>query len=155
MAIDQTRERLVEELTEPLLQLGFDLEAVEITPAGRRRVLRVAVDRDGGITLDDVATATKEVSRVIDDSDVMGEQPYTLEVTSPGVDRPLTLPRHWRRNQGRLVKVSLRGGDSVTGRIVDSDETVAQLDVDGAARTVAIDDVANARIQVEFNRKED
>ena len=61
-------------------------------------MLRVAVDKDGGVTLDDVADATREVNRVLDGSDVMGEQPYTLEVTSRGVDRPLTLPRHWRRN---------------------------------------------------------
>ena len=90
--------------------MGLDLEAVELTPAGRRRVLRVAVDKDGGVTLDDVAEATKEVSRLLDASDVMGEQPYTLEVTSPGIDRPLTLPRHWRRNAGRLVKVTTHDG---------------------------------------------
>ena len=82
MAIDQTRERLVEELTKPLLGMGLDLEVVELTPAGRRRVLRVAVDKDGGVTMDDVAEATKEISRVLDASDVMGEHPYTLEVTS-------------------------------------------------------------------------
>ena len=92
MASDQTRARLVEELTPHLLEHGLDLEAVEVTPAGRRRVLRVAVDKDGGVTLDDVADATREVSRVLDATDTMGEQPYTLEVTSPGVDRPLTLP---------------------------------------------------------------
>ena len=77
-----------------------------ITPAGKRRILRIAVDKDGGVTLDEVAEATREVNRVLDESDVMGEQPYTLEVTSRGVDRPLTLPRHWRRNADRLVKVT-------------------------------------------------
>ena len=89
-----------------------------MTPAGKRRVLRVAVDKDGGVTLDDVAAATREVSRVLDESDVMGEQPYTLEVTSRGVDRPLTLPRHWRRNLDRLVKVTLDDGATLEGRIV-------------------------------------
>ena len=74
MAVDQTRERLVAELTGPLLAMGLDLEAVEITPAGRRRVLRVAVDTDGGVTLDDVAAATQEISRVLDTADLMGEQ---------------------------------------------------------------------------------
>ena len=153
-AIDRTRERLVEELTDPLLELGLDLEAVELTPAGRRRVLRIAVDKDGGVTLDDVAAATKEISRVVDAGDAMGEHPYTLEVTSPGVDRPLTLPRHWRRNEGRLVKVALQDGSTVTGRIGASDDRGVELDVDGTGRTVAYDDVASARIQVEFNRKE-
>ena len=104
--------------TDPLRALDLDVEAVELTPAGKRRVLRVAVDGDDGVTLDDVADATREVSEVLDASDVMGEQPYTLEVTSRGVDRPLTLPRHWRRNADRLVKVDPdRRVEVVTGRI--------------------------------------
>ena len=129
---DAIRDRIEAELADPLRALGLDVEAVEITPAGKRRVLRVAVDKDGGVTLDDVADATREVSRVLDDSDVMGEQPYTLEVTSRGVDRPLTLPRHWRRNADRLVKVDARrrrrrspAGSST------SDDDAAALDVDG------------------------
>ena len=152
MAIDQTRERLVEELTPHLLQMGLDLEVVELTPAGRRRVLRVAVDKDGGVTMDDVAEATKEISRVLDASDVMGEHPYTLEVTSPGTDRPLTLPRHWRRNVGRLVKVTTGEGGTFTGRILDQDEETATLDVDGASRSVPLAEVAKAHVQIEFNR---
>ncbi len=108
---DATRDRIEAELADPLRALGLDIEAVEITPAGKRRILRIAVDKDGGVTLDDVAEATREVNRVLDESDVMGEQPYTLEVTSRGVDRPLTLPRHWRRNAGRLVKVTFADGD--------------------------------------------
>ncbi len=152
MAIDRTRERLVEELTQPLLAMGLDLEAVEVTPAGRRRVLRVAVDKDGGVTMDDVADSTKEISRLLDASDVMGEHAYTLEVTSPGVDRPLTLPRHWRRNLGRLVKVVTRDGTAVTGRVVAQDDASTSLDVNGATRVVALADVAKAHVQVEFNR---
>jgi len=105
------------------------------------------------VTLDDVADATREVSRVLDDSDVMGELPYTLEVTSRGVDRPLTLPRHWRRNEDRLVKATLADGSEVTGRVVGSDETAATLDVDGERREVAYADVAKALVQIEFNRK--
>ena len=89
-----TRDRLAEELTGPIDALGLDLEAVDLTSAGKRRVLRVAIDKDGGVTMDDIADATREVSRVLDDTSVMGEQAYTLEVSSPGVDRPLTLPRH-------------------------------------------------------------
>jgi ribosome maturation factor RimP len=152
VASDQTRERLVEELTPHLLVLGLDLEAVEVTPAGRRRVLRVAVDKDGGVTLDDVADATREVSRVLDASDTMGEQPYTLEVTSPGVDRPLTLPRHWRRNAGRLVKVSTGDGATVVGRITSADEDAAVLEGEGGTRTLPYADVVKAHVQVELNR---
>ena len=152
---DATRDRIEAELVDPLKEMGLDVEAVEVTPAGKRRVLRVAVDKDGGVTLDDVADATREVSRVLDDSDVMGEMPYTLEVTSRGVDRPLTLPRHWRRNQDRLVKATLTDGAEVTGRILDSDESAATLDVDGDRREVAYADVAKALVQIEFNRKSD
>ena len=153
MAADQTRKRLVEELTEPLLALGLDLEGLELTPAGRRRVLRVAVDKDGGVTLDDVAEATKEVSRLLDDSDVMGEQPYVLEVSSPGTDRPLTHARHWRRNLGRLVAVTTTDGSSRTGRIVESGEDAVGLDVDGHRLELPLAQVATARVQVELNRK--
>jgi len=150
---DAIRDRIEAELLDPLSALGVDVEAVEITPAGKRRILRVAVDKDGGVTLDDVADATREVSRVLDDSDVMGEQPYTLEVTSRGVDRPLTLPRHWRRNADRLVKVTFDDGSAVTGRITASDDVAATVDVDGAAHEVAYARVAKALVQIEFNRK--
>ena len=104
-------DRLAGLLAGPIEALGLDLEAVDLSRAGKRSVLRVAVDKDGGVDLDDIAAATGEVSRVLDDSDVMGQSPYTLEVSSPGVDRPLTLPRHWRRNAGRLVKAALVDGE--------------------------------------------
>ena len=151
---DRTREQLLEGLTVPLQEAGYDLEAVEVTPAGRRRLLRVAVDKDGGVTMDEIAEATRTVSRLLDESDVMGEQPYTLEVTSPGVDRPLTLPRHWRRNRGRLVVAHLSDGSTVTGRVTDSSEETVDLVTDDGTRTVALADVVKARVQVEFNRKD-
>jgi len=152
---DATRDQIEAELDDPLRALGLDIEAVEITPAGKRRILRVAVDKDGGVTLDEVAEATREVNRVLDGSDVMGEQPYTLEVTSRGVDRPLTLPRHWRRNAGRLVKVTFVDGRAATGRILDSDEEQVTLEVSGARREVAYAEVKKALVQVEFNRPKD
>jgi ribosome maturation factor RimP len=85
---------------------------------------------------------------------VMGEHPYTLEVTSPGTDRPLTLPRHWRRNRGRLVKVSCTDGRTLTGRITDTGEDHAVLDVDGTPQELPLAQVAKAKVQIEFNRKE-
>ncbi len=149
-----TTDRIEAELIDPLKVLDLDVEAVELTPAGKRRVLRVAVDKDGGVTLDDVADATREISRVLDDeSDVMGELPYTLEVTSRGVDRPLTLPRHWRRNTDRLVRLTRVDGTEVTGRITSAGDAAALLDVDGESHEVAYDDVAKALVQIEFNRK--
>jgi ribosome maturation factor RimP len=151
-AQDAVRDQIEQELATPLSALGLDVEAVELTPAGNRRILRIAIDGDGGVTLDDVADATRTVSQVLDLSDVMGEQPYTLEVTSRGVDRPLTLPRHWRRNVDRLVKVSTAEGETVTGRILDAGEDAATLDVEGTQRELAYSDVAKALVQVEFNR---
>jgi ribosome maturation factor RimP len=140
-------------LTGPLGELGLDLEGVDLSTAGKRRVLRIAIDKDGGVSLDDVADATRTVSRALDDADVMGERPYTLEVSSPGVDRPLTLPRHWRRNRDRLVKVSLADGSTVTGRVGDSDDDGVTLDVDGDARRIGYRDVRRAKVQVEFGSR--
>ena len=135
--------------------LGLDLEAVELSKAGKRRVLRIAVDTDGGVGIDSITEATRELSKALDASDVMGAQPYTLEVTSRGVDRPLTLPRHWRRNEDRLVKATLTDGSSLTGRIRSSTEESVTLDVSGTQREVAYADVAKALVQIEFNRKTD
>jgi ribosome maturation factor RimP len=145
--------RIADALRDQLSALGLDLEAVELTPAGKRRVLRVAVDQDGGVSLDDIADATRAVSGVLDDTDLMGETAYTLEVTSRGVDRPLTEPRHWRRNRDRLVKVSLLDGTQLTGRVTDSDDAGVTLDVAGSPRRLGYDDVGKALVQIEFNRK--
>jgi len=144
--------RISDALRDPLSGLGLDLEAVELTPAGKKRVLRVAVDKDGGVTLDDIAEATRAVSAELDDEDLMGEQAYTLEVTSRGVDRPLTEPRHWRRNHERLVRVNLRDGSQVTGRVGKTDDSGVTLDVSGARRRLEYGDVAKALVQIEFNR---
>jgi len=152
---DQDRAAVEAALAEPLRNVGLDVEAVEITPAGKRRILRVAVDKDGGVTLDGIAEATKVVSRVLDDAGVMGEHPYTLEVTSPGIDRPLTLPRHWRRNVGRLVRATFDDGTTVVGRIVGTGDETCVLSVDGTERTVELAQITKAKVEIEFNRKED
>lgn len=133
--------------------LGFDLEAVELTPAGKHRVLRVAMDQDGGVTIDDITAATRAISAELDASDVMGTQPYTLEVTSRGVDRPLTLPRHWRRNADRLVSAQLTDGSTVDGRIGDSDDDGVTITTAQGAQTLAYADVSKALVQIELNRK--
>lgn len=146
-------DRIAGVLTSPLEALGLDLEAVDLSKAGKRSVLRVAVDKDGGVDMDDIAEATKAVSAVLDDSPLMGTNAFTLEVSSPGVDRPLTLPRHWRRNQTRLVKVEVADGEPVTGRIVASDESGATLDVEGTEQVIAYDAVTRAKIQIEFKRE--
>ncbi|WP_396451631.1 ribosome maturation factor RimP [Actinomadura sp.] len=108
---------------------GFDLEEVDVRPAGRRRLVKVVVDGDGGVALDDIARISETVSRLLDESDVMGTSPYVLEVTSPGVDRPLTEPRHWRRAVGRLVVAPLTEGGQVEGRVVAADDEAVEIDV--------------------------
>jgi ribosome maturation factor RimP len=154
VSTSDTRDRLAEELSAPVGALGLDLEAVDLSSAGKRRVLRVAVDKDGGVTMDDIAEATRAVSTALDSQGLMGERAYTLEVSSPGTDRPLTQPRHWRRNAGRLVKVDLHEGEPVTGRITSSDDDAAVLDVEGTEQRVPFDQVSKAKIQVEFKKEQ-
>jgi ribosome maturation factor RimP len=143
-------------LTPVLAQYGLELEAVEIIPAGKRRLVRIVVDGDGphgtGPLLDEIAEASKAASAALDNADVTGMASYTLEVTSRGVSRPLELPRHWRRNTGRLVAVRLSEGDTITGRIVSNSEDGVRLNVDGETREISFVDVDRALVQVELNR---
>lgn len=146
--------RLLQLLEPAVTATGFDLEDVTVSPAGKRRVVRVVVDRDGGVDLDEVADVARAVSDLLDDNPDLVDGAYTLEVTSPGVDRPLTQPRHWRRNEGRLVKVTL-ADETVTGRITGSTETDVTLDVDGTPRTLLQAEVSKAVVQVEFKKGDD
>jgi ribosome maturation factor RimP len=84
----------------------------------------------------------------------MGRSPYVLEVTSPGVDRPLTQPRHWRRSTGRLVKIHTADGHEQTGRVVEAGEAEVELDFDGDVRSLAYGKIRSAKVQIEFSRKE-
>ena len=134
---------------------GFDLEDVNLSRAGRRHVLRVLVDADGGISLDDVAVVSREISQALDTAEenqgevLAGE--YQLEVGSPGVDRPLTLPRHWRRNVSRLVAVTV-AGRSLTGRVTSADDTGVVLDVDGRSTEIPYAELGPGKVQIEFKR---
>jgi ribosome maturation factor RimP len=142
-----SRDRLRELLAPVVSAAGFDLEDVAVTAAGRRQLVRVVVARDGGLDLDAVAEVSRVVSATLDDSDATGATPYTLEVTSPGVDRPLTQPRHWQRARGRLVKAA----HGVTGRVLDADDDVVRLDVDGETREIPYADLGTGHVQVEFS----
>lgn len=155
MGGDARRDRLVKLLEPVVVAAGLDLEDVTITPAGRRRLVRVVVDGDGGVSLDHVAEVSQAVSKTLDAHDALGSDPYVLEVTSPGVDRPLTLPRHWRRARGRLVRVETVTGAPVEGRVLAADDSGAELDVAGATRRVEYQEVTRARVQVEFRRLDD
>ena len=148
--------RELRDLLEPAVTAaGVDLEDVAISQAGRRRRIRLSIDKDGGVTLDECAQVSRLVEDLLDRVEELADGPYTLEVSSPGVSRPLTLPRHWRRNAGRLVHVHLRDGQQVAGRILRTGEHGAILDVEGVERAVAFDEVSKARIQVELNKPAD
>ena len=158
----------IAELLDPVLTAaGLDLEGVRVTAAGRRRLLRLTVDADGGVSLDDIALVSRDISAALDDSSVMGELPYTLEVSSPGVDRPLTDRRHWRRAIGRLVTAPLqpasepgagRGSGArragrpatVEGRVIGASADAITLEIDGESRQFGYGDLGPGKIKIEF-----
>lgn len=129
---------------------GFDLETLEEVRAGQRRLLRVIIDSDTGVGLDDIATVSRAVSLALDERDELIAGPYQLEVTSPGVDRPLTQPRHWRRNRLRLVRAALVDGGALVGRIGDCDDEGVTLLASGALRRVLYSELRRAVVEVEF-----
>ena len=166
---DPATSRMVGWIEPVVTGAGYDLEELTVTPAGRRSIVRVVVDRDSGVTLDDVAEISRVVSEELDNrDDGMGRTPYVLEVTSPGVDRPLTEPRHWRRNIGRLVTVAVGPAGStetLTGRITEVSGAGVDLAVEtpgkpGAKkrpptpRSVTWNQLGAGRVQVEFGRHE-
>jgi ribosome maturation factor RimP len=143
-------------LLEPVVAgLRLELDRLEVLPAGRRKVVRIFLDGDGpdgrGPSLDEIAAATRAISDALDASTVTGNGPYTLEVSSRGVGRPLTEAKHYRRNTGRLVHVT--GADlDLTGRIVGVSDSAVVLEVDGAQRSIDLAGVTQAVVQVELNR---
>jgi ribosome maturation factor RimP len=135
---------------------GMDLESVRVSTVGRRRLLRVVVDSDRGVSLDDASAVSRELSSVLDKVNVMGDFPYTLEISSPGTDRPLTEPRHWRRATGRLVTVTAAHGEAhgeaLSGRIIQADAEGVILDTEGVHSRFPYDVLGAGAIQVEFGR---
>ena len=153
----ETRQRLLALLAPVVQQAGYDLEDITVTPAGRRSLVRVSVDGDDGIDLDGVAGVTRAVSDALDADTPGGPAfagPYVLEVSSPGVDRPLTEQRHWRRNLHRLVSVPVDGA-TVTGRIQSVDDAGVTLQLDAGEREVSWSALGAGKVQVEFNRSGD
>lgn len=148
-------------------EAGYDLEEVVEQRIGNRILLRVVVDGDDGVSLDDVAEISRAVSDALDEAEqadpaVFGQQAYDLELSSPGVSRPLTLPRHWRRAKGRLVKATGPDGAELTGRVLETTDEQVTLLVSSVKKlgqkpveteqTFAYADLAKAKVQVEFNR---
>jgi ribosome maturation factor RimP len=149
------RARLHEVIAPVVQAAGYDLEELSVSRAGRRHLLRITVDGDGGVSLDVVAELSRDISAALDTAEQTGGDfgtgEYVLEVSSPGVDRPLTQPRHWRRNIGRLVEVPV-GDSKVTGRVVDADDTEVTLEVGGHRHGYGYAGLGPGRVQIEFGR---
>ena len=147
-------EQLLAEIEPVVAEFHLDLDELRLTQAGKRRVLEVVVDGDSPVDLDAIAAVSRAISDHLDGTNIMGQMPYVLEVSSRGVGRPLTKPAHWRRNIGRLVHAI--GADfDITGRISAFDDPTVVIDVQGQERSLNIDTVSRALIEVEFNRRND
>lgn len=144
---------------EPILAShGLELDSLDVTPVGKRSILRITVDGDGpsgrGPLLDDIASASSAISAALDESTAVGNSPYTLEVSSRGVSKPLTEAKHYRRNTGRLVKLNL-ADETLTGRIQEVADDTVTIEIDGTQRVIALADITKAVVQVELNRPAD
>lgn len=149
----------VHALIEPVLgTAGYDLEGIALKQMGRRYQLRITVDGDGGVNLDVIAELSRAIANALDEAEATGRElipgEYQLEVSSPGIDRPLTLPRHWRRATGRLVAVKA-AEKQVTGRVLATDDGGVTLEVNGAKKTYGWTELGAGRVQIEFNRLEE
>ncbi len=150
----------ITELVQPAVEsAGFFLEDVQVLSPGSHRIITCIVDGQTPLNLDQVTSVSRNISELLDTADFMGETAFTLEVTSPGVDRPLILPRHWQKNLKRLVKVVNLDGSVVSGRIsaVEESHVILIEDIKGKSKehTVAFADVKRATVEIEFNRKGD
>ncbi|NKQ57257.1 ribosome maturation factor RimP [Amycolatopsis sp. K13G38] len=139
-------------VAEAVAGAGFDLDALDVQQAGRRKLVKVVVDSDDGVGLDEVAEISRAVSAALDRHEHLIAGAYTLEVTSPGVDRPLTMPRHWRRARYRLVRISPHEGAGFVGRVGHAGEKSVRVLTDGEIRDVRYADVAKAVIEIEFKQ---
>ena len=152
------KDQISEYITPALHKAGYFLEDVNLVSPGQHRIVTVIVDGESALNLDQVTVASKLVSELLDEATFMGETPFTLEVTSPGIDRPLTIPRHFAKNVDRLLKVTKTDGVVITGRILsntDSDLTLSVTEKKDVKEVViSLADIKRAQVEIEFNRKE-
>lgn len=140
------RDRIAEAITPTIEASGAFLEDINLVRAGKKSLLTVIVDGESGLNLDQVTEISRNVSEIVEELPELGATPFTLEVTSPGIDRPLTLPRHWRKNTGRLIKIATLEGAVIEGRIGESTETTVLVD----DATISFADIKKAIVQIEF-----
>ncbi|KJF22197.1 ribosome maturation factor RimP [Rhodococcus sp. ACPA4] len=153
-----SKDRVIELVSELVQSKGYDVEDVVVTNAGKHSAVRIMVDSDAGIELDAAAEISRLVSELFDSLEEIGEAPYTLEVTSPGIDRPLTAERHWRRARGRKARIDL-ADETVVGRIGVLGEDSVAVVMNGrgglTVREIPLADVQKAVVQVEFSKPSD
>ena len=143
----------LEELLAPVVAAsGLELDSVTRTRSDAMPLLRVVVEAPigaDGIDSDTLADVSRAVSKALDAADPIDGE-YLLEVSTPGAERELTKVGHWMRQIGRLVRIKLRAGGYVSGRVIDAGETSATIDVDGEATTIDYSDMRKARSRVDF-----
>lgn len=140
---------LLKDLEPLVVKADALIEDLSVTAAGKRRLVTVLVDHESRpLTLDEVTSLSRLISERLDQIPLLGDSPFTLEVSSPGVERPLTKERHWRKNVGRLAKVILTDGTTVNGRIEDF-ESGPRID----GRELQMSQIKRATIEIEFKRK--
>ena len=142
------KEQVAAAITPAIESLGFYVEDIAITSAGKRSMLTVIVDGDTHLSLDQVTVATKAISEIVENLPTLGNNPFTLEVTSPGLDRPLTKPRHWQKNKDRLIKIILNDGKEIMGRIKDSTQSAVTVD----EQVINFADMKRATLEIEFKQ---
>lgn len=135
--------------------IGVELVDVEIFRAGKRRVLRIYIGHRDGVTVDQCAKVSRELGTLLDADNVMQDENYILEVSSPGLDRPFKTLKDYRRNVGRFVRATLREpleglGNKrlVVGKLADVGETSITVDADGTARSIPLDLILQAKVDV-------
>lgn len=153
------KDQISELVTPAVSDQGFYLEDVHVATPGSHRIVTCIVDGDASLNLDQVTTVSRVISELLDEAAFMGEAPFTLEVTSPGVDRPLTQPRHFAKNIDRLLKIIKLDGSEVTGRIISNTDQDVTLTVavkkETIEQTVSLSEIKRAVVEIEFNRKDD
>lgn len=152
------KDQISELITPALQKAGYFLEDVNLVSPGQHRIVTVIVDGETGLNLDQVTVASKLVSELLDEASFMGETPFTLEVTSPGIDRPLTLPRHFAKNVDRLLKVTKNDGVVLTGRIRSNTQDDVRLEITEKKEVkevvISLAEIKRAMVEIEFNRKD-
>ncbi|GLE53110.1 ribosome maturation factor RimP [Mycobacterium montefiorense] len=146
--------QVIELLGGEFARAGYEIEDVVIDPRVRPPRITVIADGDTALDLDAVAALSRSASALLDELDGFDDQ-YVLEVSSPGVQRPLTSEKHFRRARGRKVEMELSDGSRLTGRVGETGADAVALVVrngrDWAVRDIPLVDIAKAIVQVEFS----